>query len=118
MWLVRWILMLVAVVFLIGFAMQNSAVEVSLRFYKWETINDLPLWLVMYLSFIAGMIFWLLISVYQILGLKAEQRKQLKRTKALEQELNRLRNAAVEDMLLSDSPTADKSNQSKREPLE
>ena len=100
MWVIKWILMLLAVVFLIGFAMQNADVHVPIRFYKWETINDLPLWVVMYLSFIAGMIFWLVVSIYQMVGLKAENRKSLKRAKLLEQELNRLRNAAVEEVEL------------------
>lgn len=116
MWFIRWILTLVAVVVLIGFAMQNSDVQVPLRFYKWETVNDLPLWLVMYLSFIAGIIFWLLVSLYQIIVLKAENRRQLKRAQTLERELHRLRNAAVEDMLAPES--SEIVNPSTREPIE
>ena len=116
MWFLRWILTLIAVVVLIGFAMQNADVQVPIRFYKWETVNDLPLWLVMYLSFVAGMIFWLLVSLYQIIVLKAENRRQLKRTQALERELHRLRNAAVEDMLTPES--SEVVYPSTREPIE
>ncbi len=100
MWIVKWILIVVAVIFLIGFAMQNADVSVPIKFYKWETINDLPLWLVMYLSFITGMIFWLAVSIYQVVSLKGESRKWQKKVKTLESELNRLRNVSVEDSVV------------------
>jgi uncharacterized integral membrane protein len=100
MWIIKWILIVLVVIFLIGFAMQNSQVNVPLRFMKWETVNDMPLWLIMYLSFIAGMIFWLAVSIYQVISLKSESHKWQKRTRQLENELNRLRNVSVEDTVL------------------
>lgn len=103
MWIVKWILIVVSVIFLIGFAMQNASVTVPIRFFKWETVNDLPLWLVMYLSFIVGMVFWLGVSIYQVLSLKGENRKWQKKTKNLENELNRLRNVSVEDSVLPET---------------
>ncbi len=103
MWIIRWILTLLAVAFLIGFAMQNADVHVPIRFYRWETINDLPLWLVMYVSFIAGMIFWFFVSLFQILGLKTAQRRYVRRIRSLENELKSLRNAAVEEVLAPES---------------
>ena len=110
MWILKWIFIVIAVIFVIGFAMQNADVQVPIKFYKWETINDLPLWLVMYLSFIAGMVFWLLISIYQMVNLRSENRKQQKRIKNLEQELNRLRNVAVEDAELPKPQEKETSN--------
>ena len=104
MWVVKWILIVVAVIFVIGFAMQNAAVSVPIKFYKWETVNDLPMWLIMYISFIAGMIFWLGVSIYQVLSLKAESRRWHKKTKALEGELNRLRNVSVEETVVPETP--------------
>ncbi len=109
MWIVKWILIVIAVIFIIGFAMQNAAVSVPIKFYKWETINDLPLWLVMYLSFIAGMIFWLAVSIYQVILLKAESRRWQKRVKSLESELNRLRNVSVEDSVVPEGPALEES---------
>ena len=106
MWIIKWILIVIAVIFLIGFAMQNATVNVPLKFLKWETVNDLPLWLIMYLSFIAGMIFWLGVSIYQVISLKSESRKWQKKTKQLESELNRLRNVSVEDSVLPDEPAS------------
>ncbi len=113
MWIVKWILIVISVIFLIGFAMQNADVSVPVKLYKWQTVNDLPLWLVMYLSFIVGMIFWLCVSIYQVLSLKGENRKIQKKMKSLEDELNRLRNVSVEDAVLSESSTSDASDESK-----
>lgn len=110
MWILKWILIVIAVIFVIGFAMQNADVTVPIKFYKWETIQDLPLWLVMYLAFIAGMVFWLLVSIYQVLSLRSENRKQQKRIKKLEQELNQLRNVSVEDAVLPKPQDEDTSN--------
>jgi uncharacterized integral membrane protein len=111
MWIVKWILIVVAVILIIGFAMQNADVSVPIKFYKWETINDLPLWLVMYLSFIVGMIFWLGVSIYQVITLKSESRKWQKKVKSLESELNRLRNVSVEDSVVPDEPASQQPTQ-------
>ncbi len=107
MWIVKWIVMVIAVIFLIGFAMQNADISVPIRFFKWETVNDLPLWLVMYLSFIAGMIFWLAVSIYQVISLKTESKRWQKKTKNLESELNRLRNVSVEDSVVPEATSQD-----------
>jgi uncharacterized integral membrane protein len=111
MWIVKWILIVVAVIFLIGFAMQNADVRVPIRFFKWETVNDLPLWLIMYISFVAGMVFWLGVSIYQVVSLKNSVRKWQKKTKQLESELNRLRNVSVEDSVLPEGPESQESKQ-------
>lgn len=103
MWFVRWILTFVLAAVLIAFAMQNSQVAVTVRFWHWETVNDVPLWVVMYVSFFAGIFVWAAVSLFQILGLKAANRRQARRIRALENELKHLRNAAVEDVLSPES---------------
>ena len=113
MWIIKWILIVISVVFLIGFAMQNADISVPINFYKWTTEPQLPLWMVMYLSFIAGMIFWLGVSIYQVLSLKGENRKVHKKMKSLEDELNRLRNVSVEDAVLSDAASSDAPQESR-----
>lgn len=103
MWIIKWIILVIVVIFLIGFAMNNADIHVPIKFYKWQTIHELPLWLVMYLSFVAGMIFWLFISIFQVISLKSENRKIRKHVKKLEHELDNLRNVAVEDTVLPES---------------
>jgi uncharacterized integral membrane protein len=97
MWIVRWIIGALMVIVAIGFAMQNTDISVSVRFLKWQSL-DLPLWLVMYASFVVGIIFWLVVSIFQILVFKNSLRKKQKEVRILKEELDRLRNVSVEDV--------------------
>ena len=99
MWVVKWILTALLIAFVIGFAMQNTEQSVNVIFLKWESI-DLPLWIVMYLAFIAGMLFWLFVSIYRIIGMNLENRKCRKEISKLQAELYHLRNATVEESIL------------------
>jgi len=96
MWIVRWIVSAVFIILIIGFAMQNTDEQVVVTFVKWQSI-PLPLWVVMYVSFIVGVAFWLFVSIFKILALKTQNRKSRKEVKALQDELDRLRNVSVEE---------------------
>ena len=103
MWIIKWIVGAILTVLVIGFAMQNMEVSVPLKFWKWQTINDLPLWVVLYSSFVAGMLFWLVVSIIQMVGIRSENRKLSKEMKKLKDELNRLRNVSVDETVLATS---------------
>ena len=96
MWIARWIVGTLLVLLVIGFAIQNTETDVVIKFYKWQSIA-LPLWVVMYLSFAAGVLTWLMVSIVRILMLKQEMRKFKKENKRLREELNRLRNVSIEE---------------------
>jgi uncharacterized integral membrane protein len=100
--------MAVFIILVIGFAMQNTDQQASIRFLSYETIN-LPLWLVMYASFGIGLLFWLIVSIFQVLGLKNNLRKKDKEIKRLKNELDQLRNVSVEDTVI---PSSDQSTKS------
>jgi uncharacterized integral membrane protein len=99
MWIIRWLFIAIIVLGVIGFAMQNMAQTASIQFIKWETI-PLPLWVIMYASFAFGILFWLLISIVQIFGLKNENRKSRKEVKRLKTELDKLRNVSIDDSII------------------
>ena len=99
MWVVKWILTALFIAFVIGFAMQNTEQQVNVIFLKWESI-DLPVWVVMYIAFIAGMFFWLFVSIVRIFGLNYENHKCRKEIAKLQAELYHLRNASVEESIL------------------
>jgi uncharacterized integral membrane protein len=99
MWVIRWILTALFIAFVIGFAMQNTEQHVNVIFFRWQSI-DLPLWVVMYLAFIAGMIFWLFVTIYRVIGLNYENHKCRKEISKLQAELYHLRNASVEESIL------------------
>lgn len=96
MWIIRWIVGALLLILIIGFAMQNTSQLVQVGLWKWQS-DLIPLWVVMYTSFVVGMLVWLIVSIFQILNLKAENRKVKKEVKNLRQELDRLRNLSVEE---------------------
>ncbi|MBC8182787.1 LapA family protein [candidate division KSB1 bacterium] len=97
MWIVRWIFWILALLFLILFATQNATETVNIEFFKWQTKNPLPLWMVMYLSFLVGIVVWFIGSIFKIVQLKTEVRKTNKENQVLKKELDELRNIPIEE---------------------
>ena len=97
MWIVRWIFWVVALLFLILFATQNATQTVTVEFFKWQTKNPIPLWIVMYLSFLVGILVWFVFSIYKVMQLKTEVRKTNKQNEVLKKELDEMRNIPIED---------------------
>jgi len=97
MWIVRWIFWILAILFLILFATQNDAETVNVVFAKWQTKNPIPLWIVMYISFLVGILVWFVGSIFKILQLKTDVRKTKKENDVLRKELDELRNIPIEE---------------------
>ena len=97
MWIVRWIFWILAMLFLILFATQNVAEMVNIEFFGWQTKNPLPLWVVMYISFLVGVLVWFVGSIYKILQLKSVVRKIKKENEALKSEIDELRNIPIDE---------------------
>jgi uncharacterized integral membrane protein len=98
MWLFRWILTIFFILIVLLFAIQNQDQEVSVRFLNHET-SGLPLYLILYIAFAAGILFWFLFSTLYVLKIKGQMRKFQKENQKIKQELNRLRNANIEEEL-------------------
>ncbi|NOZ61100.1 MAG: LapA family protein [Calditrichaeota bacterium] len=96
MWIVRWIFWVLALLFLILFATQNATQTVTVEFVKWRSL-PIPLWIVMYLSFLAGILVWFAGSIFKIVQLKSEFKKSQRENKMLHKELDELRNIPIED---------------------
>jgi uncharacterized integral membrane protein len=106
MWIIRWVVMLLVMLLVIGFAMLNSEQKVSISFYWWQTI-DLPIWVVMYVAFAVGMVVWLFVSIFQVLALKNRMRKLKKENHQLKEELDRMRNVAIEEVVVPDDQASE-----------
>ncbi|MDZ7294095.1 MAG: LapA family protein [candidate division KSB1 bacterium] len=102
MWFVRWIAAVLVVLVLVVLATQNSTLQVVVRFYKWQSV-ELPLWVVMYLSYGAGLLTWLIISLIRVFALRAEIRRLDKQNAKLQSELGRLRNISVHEGMAAPS---------------
>ncbi|MFQ5602909.1 MAG: lipopolysaccharide assembly LapA domain-containing protein [bacterium] len=98
MWAIKWFLAVVVILMVLGFALQNSAQTVDVVFLQgvWE-FQQVQLWLVIYASFGLGVIFWLIVSVFQVLQLKNDMRRLQKQTQDMQHELDSLRNLPLSD---------------------
>ncbi|MCA9732402.1 MAG: DUF1049 domain-containing protein [Deferribacteres bacterium] len=108
MWIIRWVFTALIVLIILGFALQNTAEQVSVVLIKgqYET-GLLPIWVIVYISFALGVIFWLVMSIFQVFALKSEVRKAHVRNDKLRKELDNLRNLSVDsDIELLPAPKA------------
>lgn len=98
MWAVKWVLAVVVILLVFGFALQNTNQETHVVFLRnaWEYQN-VQLWMVIYVSFGLGVLFWLAVSIFQVLQLKGEIRKMHKRNLEMQHELESLRNLPISE---------------------
>jgi len=96
MWILRWVLVVIVILVILGFALQNQQQMVRVRIIHWES-PEVPLYLVVYLAFAFGMVVWLFASIIRVLQLKNELRRARKESRDLREELNRLRSLALEE---------------------
>ena len=111
MWIIKWILIAIVVLFILLFAFENQDQQTFVRFVKWQSI-DLPLYIFLYISFGLGMFFWLLISIYKIFSYKGRILSLTRANNRLKGELDRLRNANIEDEI---EPTELEEDQEEKE---
>jgi len=96
MWIVRWILGAVIIVAVLGFALQNQEQTATIQLLNWQS-PVMPLYLYLYFAFGTGLIFWSLVSAFNIFKLRGKIGKIERENKKLNKELDRLRNAAIEE---------------------
>ncbi len=98
MWILRWVASAIIILAVLGFALQNNAQTVQVVFLQGKWMSPpLPLWVVIYLSFGAGVLFWLLVSIFQVFQLKGEIRRIRRQNANLKKELDDLRNVSIEE---------------------
>ncbi|NIR51421.1 LapA family protein [candidate division KSB1 bacterium] len=98
MWAIRWFLAVVVILLVFGFALQNTNQLTRVVFLHnvWE-YHNVQLWMVIYVSFGLGVLFWLIVSVFQVLQLKSEIRKLKKKNLEMQHELESLRNLPISE---------------------
>ncbi|MCD6115989.1 LapA family protein [bacterium] len=96
MWVFRWILTALVILIILGFALQNQEQTVSVHVLNWTTSN-LPLYFILYISFAAGVLTWVLVSMLNMLKLKNTIHKLEKQNTKIREELNKLRNINIDD---------------------
>ena len=98
MWAIKWFLSVILILVILGFALQNSEQTVSVVFLsdQWK-YDNVQLWMVIYISFGLGVLFWLMVSIFQVLDLKNVIRRLRKNQHEMESELESLRNLSIGD---------------------
>ncbi len=96
MWVLRWVVVLVLMVILLWFSLQNLDQFVTVKFWKYQII-DVPMIMALFVSFILGALVWFLVALIQMLQLKNEMRGLKRDAGRLQKELADLRNLSIEE---------------------
>ena len=96
MWIVRWTIIVIVIIAVIGFSLQNQEQKVQIRIGTFTT-SEMPLYFALYLAFSLGLIVFLLISIYNLLQLRMEITRHRRDNRKLREELDRLRNISIEE---------------------
>ena len=109
MWILRWIFITILLLALASFISQNQDTVVDVKFFMWPT-PEVGLAYVLLIALGAGIVLGLLVSLLKQLQLQAERRGLRKQIRKLHEELEQLRNLAIEEELLSQQIAASTSS--------
>ncbi len=97
MWAVRALLVIVLVVIIVGFSVLNSEERVTVQLYN-TTYYNIPLIVVTYWSFVAGMVVTFVLGLSYFWKLSLDLRDARRENKRLLAELASLRNRPIESI--------------------
>jgi uncharacterized integral membrane protein len=96
MWIIRWVLITILILVLIGFLGLNQNQIVNVNFFFWQS-PEIPLALALFIAFAGGMLVQLLFAIVKQFQLRAEIGRQKRQVRRLQEELEKLRNLAIEE---------------------
>ena len=105
MWIVRWTVIIIVLLAILGFSLQNQEQKVQITLGGYET-PEMPLYFALYISFALGILVFFLVSIYNLLQLKTEISRHKRENRRLRDELDRLRNVSIEEELPTALPPA------------
>ena len=100
MWFLKNLVWLVLMISLIGFMFLNSGERVAAVHMPGTTYAQVPLFLVIFVAFVAGMLVAFVLTFVHYLKGQAVSRRLSQQVKDLKQELSALRNLPLEDLHL------------------
>jgi uncharacterized integral membrane protein len=90
MWIIRWIVLVVIIVAVLGFSLQNQSQISGITLLNWQS-GPIPLYVALFIAFALGMISFLLIAVFQQLQTLSELNRMKRSKRKAEAELTTLR---------------------------
>ncbi|HDH57539.1 MAG TPA: LapA family protein [Bacteroidetes bacterium] len=100
MWIIRWVLITILVLALVGFLGLNQDELVDVNFFFWET-PPIALAYALFVAFALGMVAQLLISIVSQFQLRAHISRQKRQIGRLQDELEKLRSLSIEEEILA-----------------
>jgi uncharacterized integral membrane protein len=97
MWAIRYFLLLVMIVLILGFAIYNSAQRVDINLPNHQFL-DVPLMVVILCAFCVGLLVSFILTIAQSIRMSADVRNGKRKVHQLEMELAALRNRSLEDI--------------------
>jgi len=97
MWAIRYFLLLVLIVLILGFATYNSSQRVDINFPNYQFL-DVPLMVVILCAFCVGVLVSFVLTVAYTIKMSGDVRNSRKNIHQLEMELAALRNRSLEDI--------------------
>lgn len=94
--IIRWVIISVFFLFNIIFAFYNLEETASVRFFNLQS-PVLPLYIYLFIAFLAGFLFWLCISMTIVFQHKRSINHLRKENRKIKEELDRLRNLGIEE---------------------
>jgi uncharacterized integral membrane protein len=95
MWVIKWFFAVVLILVFLGFALYNRQEVTVIFLSNVLQFDNVQLWMVIYAAFGLGVMFWLVVSIFQVLQLKNEMRKLKRANNEMQRELDSLRNLPI-----------------------
>ncbi len=111
MWIIRWTLIATIIIAILGISLQNIQL-VQISVLNWQS-GKIPIYLVIYFSFAAGMIVFLLFSAYRQVQQSIELGRYRKEMRKLQEELDKSRSSSMDLETGDDSETTEDNDKNK-----
>ncbi|MFP4521619.1 MAG: LapA family protein [Fibrobacterota bacterium] len=97
MWVVRWFVIVLVLVFVALFVTKNTGVDSNVKSIDFiiAESSDISVTTVIFLSYLLGFLTWFFVSIYNIFKLKIQVGTKDKIIKGLKKELNAQRNEGI-----------------------
>jgi uncharacterized integral membrane protein len=97
MWIIRTLFIVVVLILLLGFAVQNAYQRVSINILNKQYAN-VPMILVLFVAFVLGILVWFVFTIFQYLRMQGDLYQERKRNRRLTEEIKALRNRPLQEI--------------------
>jgi uncharacterized integral membrane protein len=97
MWIIRTLFIVVVLILLLGFAVQNAYQRVSINILNKQYAN-VPMILVLFVAFVVGILVWFIFTIFQYFRMQGDLYQERKRNKRLTEEIKALRNRPLQEI--------------------